>query len=65
MASLRGPVECRLRGQTAWVHILVTPLGGCDLGSFRASVPSSAKWGCEEHFHPHTPRQGSWVLWGQ
>lgn len=52
-------------GQIAWVHILALPLRGCDLGSARASVPPPAKWGCEEHFDPHTRRQGFWVLWGQ
>ena len=38
-----GPVECRLRGWSAWVSIPVPPLTGCDLGSLRASISPSAK----------------------
>lgn len=38
-----GPVDWRLRGRTAWVHILAPSFTGCDLGSLRAPFPHSAK----------------------
>lgn len=47
-----GPVECRLWGRTAWVHVPAAPYRLCDLGAPQDSVALSEKWvvrmGCEE-----------------